>query len=41
MAFGSEEEDGVDFQIQAMFTENPYEYKDIVFTNVPKKIDKG
>jgi len=37
MAFGSDEEDGIDFQIDAMFTENPHDYKDIAFNSVPKK----
>ena len=38
MAFGTDEEDGIDFQIQAMFTENPHEYKDISFKSIPKKL---
>lgn len=31
LAFGSEEEDGVDFLIQDMFDKTPHEYNEIVY----------
>ena len=37
MAFGSEEEDGIDFIIQGMFDEKPNDYKDIIYEKIPTK----
>lgn len=38
IAFGTEEEDGIDYEIENMFTENPYDYKNLVYKDVPIKI---
>ncbi|XWV24870.1 n trans domain containing protein [Tupanvirus deep ocean] len=40
IAFGSEEEEGIDFAIEAMFDEKPYEYKEIVYKEIPKRLSK-
>lgn len=40
MAFGSEEEEGADFVIQGMFDEKPYEYNNIVYKDISKKLSK-
>lgn len=41
VAFGSEEEDGTDFAIEGMFNEKPYEYKDVVYKNIPKRLSNS
>lgn len=34
MAFGSEEEDGIDFVIEGMFNDEPFEYNDIEYKDM-------
>jgi hypothetical protein len=40
MAFGTEDEDGIDYNILNMFDENPYEYKDISYKEIPNSLSK-
>ena len=40
IAFGTDEEDGVDYGILGMFNENPYEYKDVVYKEIPLRLPK-
>ena len=40
MAFGSEEEDGIDFMINAMMDRKPYEYDNIVYKSISNKLSK-
>ena len=37
IAFGTEDEDGIDFAIEAMFDTEPNDYKDIVYKKIPKR----
>lgn len=41
IAFGTEEEDGTDFFINDFITENPYEYNNISYTDIPLKLNKN
>lgn len=42
IAFGTEDEDGVDYTLGNMFTENPYEYKKVVYDdNIGIKIRRN
>lgn len=40
IAFGTEDEDGVDLFIENMFDQKPHVYKDIVYEDVPKGLSK-
>lgn len=41
MAFGSQDEDGIDFVIEGMFDEKPHDYKKIVYKDVPVKLKRA
>ena len=41
VAFGTEDEDGVDYAIEGMFTENPYDYKKIKYKEIPIKLKRN
>jgi hypothetical protein len=40
VAFGTDDEDGVDFNIMGMFDEPPHEYDNVVYKKIPKKLSK-